>query len=128
VFWAIYEINIKCFIYKYLQYIHCNTHTQNTIPLLRAGPAELRALLRGECQINRFLHDGVLFTSFKGISNNSFASKFSEFFIDNENFCSTIGIMQKNLKNFGCTRHSSSQWLGSALICTKFEAVYEKPP
>ncbi len=41
--------------------------------------------------------------SFKGTSNNYFASKFSEFFIDNENFCSTIGIMQK-----------------------KFEAVYEK--
>jgi len=32
----------------------------------------------------------------KGTSNNYFASKFSEFFIDNENFCSTIGIMQKN--------------------------------
>jgi len=64
--------------------------------------------------------------SFKGTSNNYFASKFSEFFIDNENFCSTIGIMQKNLNNFGCIRHSSSQWLGYALICTKFEAVYEK--
>jgi len=29
-------------------------YTQNIIPLLRAGPAELRALLRGECQINDF--------------------------------------------------------------------------
>ena len=75
-------------------------YTQNIMPLLRAGRAELRALLRGECQINRFLRNGVLFTLRKGISNNSFASKFSEFFIDNENFCSTIEIMQKNLKQY----------------------------
>jgi len=36
----------------------------------------------------------------KGTSNNYFASRFSEFFIDDENFRCTIGIMQKNLKKY----------------------------
>ncbi len=36
----------------------------------------------------------------KGTSNNSFATKFSEFFIDNEILCSTIGIMQGKLKQY----------------------------
>ncbi len=62
---------------------------------------------------------------FKGTSNNYFASKFSEFFIDNDFFLHYRDNAKK-LNNFNCIRHSSSQWLGYALICTKFEAVYEK--
>ncbi len=38
--------------------------------------------------------------SVKGASNNYFASRFSEFFIDDESFCCTIGIMQENLKKY----------------------------
>ncbi len=36
--------------------------------------------------------------SIKGTSINSFASRFSEFFIVDSSFCSTIGIMQENSK------------------------------
>ena len=33
------------------------------------------------------------------------------------------GVLPLTLLNLGCTRHSSSQ-LGSALICTRFQAEY----
>jgi len=36
----------------------------------------------------------------KGTSNNYFTSRFSEFFIDDENLWSTIEIMWENLKKY----------------------------
>ncbi len=49
----------------------------------------------------------------KGASINSFASRFSEYFIDDENFRCTIGIMQKNLKKY--MKYSENP-LGTKLI------------
>ena len=40
-------------------------------------------------------------------SNNSFASRFPEFFIDEKYFCSTIGIIQENMTKY--MRNSGNQ-------------------
>jgi hypothetical protein len=55
----------------------------------------------------------MLKNKFKGASINYFASRFSEYFIDDENFRCTIGIMQKNLKKY--MKYSENP-LGTKLI------------
>jgi hypothetical protein len=58
------------------------------------------AILKMDDEFNGNLQFVYMWLKYRGLLIIPLHQNFQNFFIDNENFCSTIGIMQKNLKQY----------------------------